>query len=244
MQDFPLGIPGAHQAYNAGLALSVFRQLRNTELGLSENNANEYIHPKGSILSNISQVEGLALRTTTWPGRCQKVLINENLTYFLDGAHTKESIQVIVWNIVKLFHYFIIQGCVAWFESARNCSLPTSLVFFCSPDRNLLALLDPILKAELALKDIYFTTNRLYEDPLLNSSSENYYFRAPENLHRFEESSSDELKTTFNVQYFDSIQCLHQHFLEKAITEQTQVLICGSLHLVGNFLEILNHPID
>ena len=99
MQDFPLGIPGAHQAYNAGLALSVFRQLRNTELGLSENNANEYIHSKGSALTNISEAEGLALRTTTWPGRCQKVSINENLTYFLDGAHTKESI---------LLNYFFI----------------------------------------------------------------------------------------------------------------------------------------
>ena len=35
----------------------------------------------------------LGLSSTQWPGRCQK-LSHNGLTFYLDGAHTEESIDV------------------------------------------------------------------------------------------------------------------------------------------------------
>jgi folylpolyglutamate synthase/dihydropteroate synthase len=39
----------------------------------------------------------LGLKTCNWPGRNQKIC-GPNITYYLDGAHTDNSIQVTMMN--------------------------------------------------------------------------------------------------------------------------------------------------
>ncbi len=44
----------------------------------------------------------MGLRLTSWPGRSQTLRVSEDVTFFLDGAHTKES----------------LEACADWFDGA------------------------------------------------------------------------------------------------------------------------------
>lgn len=79
------GLAGAHQYQNANLAVHVAR------IFLREK---ENAEPK-EVLSE-AFVGGL--ERTRWPGRCQTVPDTKNayLTWFLDGAHTLESLDCCV----------------------------------------------------------------------------------------------------------------------------------------------------
>lgn len=75
ISDAELGLAGVHQIQNANLAVYVAQTFLQTDVSL-----NDYV------------IEGL--KKTSWPGRCQTVSdpSSQNLTWFLDGAHTLESL--------------------------------------------------------------------------------------------------------------------------------------------------------
>eukprot|EP00045_Choanoeca_perplexa_P007767 m.71342 g.71342 ORF g.71342 m.71342 type:complete len:564 (-) comp14210_c0_seq3:35-1726(-) len=83
-----LGIAGAHQAVNAGLALHLVREW----LGkASEPSAVAGdMAQVSSSLSSLLPWERLALESCRWPGRTQ-ILRRGTATYYIDGAHTIDS---------------------------------------------------------------------------------------------------------------------------------------------------------
>jgi folylpolyglutamate synthase len=92
-----LGIPGQHQLKNASLALSVFRFLVQSKQLLyhleNQENMPKFMNLRENLPKNLTGKEILALKKTLWPGRCHTI-IKLPVTYFLDGAHTPESMQV------------------------------------------------------------------------------------------------------------------------------------------------------
>lgn len=80
------GLSGKHQVQNAALAVELARSF----IQLKEPNT---IEAQGVPRSF---VEGLV--ETKWPGRCQTVVDpkREGVTWYLDGAHTVESLQCCV----------------------------------------------------------------------------------------------------------------------------------------------------
>lgn len=75
-----LGLRGKHQWINASLAVCLAKSFLSTK---------GHVFSKGEILPK-SFVE--PLKRTRWPGRCQKV-VQGKTTWLLDGAHTTESLR-------------------------------------------------------------------------------------------------------------------------------------------------------
>jgi len=96
-----LTLEGKHQEMNASLALQLcrvwFDERRNyleDVLECSVFNTIENHSPDGSILSGfeppVSLVNGVSL--ATWPGRCMTIE-RKNVSFYLDGAHTLQSME-------------------------------------------------------------------------------------------------------------------------------------------------------
>ena len=83
-----LGLAGQHQRQNASLAIYL---------------ATYFLKAKGVPKYELQMFDTFVkpLEQVRWPGRCQTVAdpFHEGLTWFLDGAHTRESLEC----------------CVAWF---------------------------------------------------------------------------------------------------------------------------------
>src|SRR5699024_430778 len=108
-----------------------------------------------------------ALAETKWFGRCE-VIRHEEVTYFLDAAHTPDS----------------MKNCRDWFReaSAEHCLSATStespskpyriLVFNCTGERNPLPLLSKL--NEIAFDLAVFTTNSVYGQKMASSDVANF----------------------------------------------------------------------
>ena len=80
---------GSHQYQNANLAVALTKRFLAAQIG----------HTLDESLPE-SFVQGL--KATKWPGRCQTVVDpkHEKTTWFLDGAHTLESLDCCVqWYV-------------------------------------------------------------------------------------------------------------------------------------------------
>ncbi|XP_059159689.1 folylpolyglutamate synthase, mitochondrial-like isoform X2 [Physella acuta] len=155
-----LGIDGAKQIENAALAVQLCRmwEKRNGQKELLPGT------PDHQTLENIPVLEVQELDDATicglsscsWPGRTQ-IVTRDNVTYYLDGAHTKESIEV----------------CSAWFKEASykekvqlSQNVIRILIFNSTGDRDV----EPFLSC---LKDCdfdaaVFCTNILSTDESMN----------------------------------------------------------------------------
>ena len=108
LKSVALGLPGMHQRTNASLAVALVRAFAESEAGKSiVPDAADALQTDGNQLSNKAVK---ALETAFWPGRCQVVpaLETAGATYFLDGAHTIESIQFCVRWYLDLSPIFVI----------------------------------------------------------------------------------------------------------------------------------------
>ncbi|XP_041374151.1 folylpolyglutamate synthase, mitochondrial-like [Gigantopelta aegis] len=142
-QQIHLGIEGNIQFVNAGLALQLCRVFLNRTSNLEQ----QYLCEVLSVPSvkdipmlrvyQLSPVETEGLARCSWPGRSQTIY-RPRLTYYLDGAHTKES----------------MQQCVEWFSEKSEKEAATIkgrvskiLLFTLGGHRNIagmLSILKPI----------------------------------------------------------------------------------------------------
>jgi len=143
-----LGLYGAVQHNNASLAVALSQYFlsytRRKELPRSEPD------PDGGDISllhplRISAETALGLRVAHWPGRSQTI-DRGRVVYFLDGAHTEES----------------IRACKTWFTMASKLSAPQGsifkvLLFNMTGDRDSRSLLAPL--SSLGLDLVVFCTN-------------------------------------------------------------------------------------
>ena len=117
--ETPLGLRGTHQRINASLAVALAKSFLAVQDSkrFREGDFDEILPP--------SFVQ--PLRSTRWPGRCQKVNQGKT-TWLLDGAHTVES----------------LRSCGEW---AWDEGRPEILIFNCSGGRAGESLLVALLEA-------------------------------------------------------------------------------------------------
>lgn len=104
LADIYPGLSGRHQLSNASLAVELARTF------LVKKNGSSYPDPiPGDFVAG--------LENTKWPGRCQ-VILDPNYsstTWYLDGAHTEESLKY----------------CIEWFVSSNVSISEQVLVIQC-----------------------------------------------------------------------------------------------------------------
>ncbi|KAF2361477.1 Folylpolyglutamate synthetase [Trinorchestia longiramus] len=160
-----LGLSGHVQLGNASLALQLARYWIN--------NSNASHLAGGRVLASVppapaarskgrcapafvlTDQETRALRDVVWPGRSQVFPVDKKLTFFLDGAHTNQS----------------MEACTEWFLDASAARLPAHqrdkcvrvLWFNATGDRDIQTLLRRLLGCRFNLA--LFTTNMVSQDP-------------------------------------------------------------------------------
>jgi len=240
IRNVDVGVPGAHQKENAALAVHL---------------AKTFVSIKEPVLwadnvGNLPQAVIAGLSRAKWPGRCQKVHdpSHPTLTWFLDGAHTEESLQC----------------CMEWFASpeaslkGESKPIDRTLVFNCTKGRSVTAFLQAMMNTlhtqirtyglQNQLKDsffqrVIFCTNTTYTDGgfkkdllSVNLSAENSNLKVQNDLAAswiklFPDYPQDRLHRLPSIEH--AVQMIRS---QKSLLEN-HVLVTGSLHLVGGAIE-------
>lgn len=243
MSKIKLGLAGKHQYQNANLAV----YLAKIFLRVTTGEVQEAALP-GAF------VEGL--ERTKWPGRCQTVPApnDTDLTWFLDGAHTKESLEC----------------CVEWFVSPEVTLRPLDnsktftrvLVFNCTNGRSGKSLLSVMLEKialQLQLHGRDDDPHKLFEHVVFctNVTYSDGGFKGDLTTHAIPTNDLAHLQTQHDlasawlslVPNFPSQQVYILPSIEDAIktvkrlrtsagSPRVDVLVSGSLHLVGGVIEV------
>ncbi|CAG2100683.1 unnamed protein product [Medioppia subpectinata] len=224
-------LSGEVQKLNASLAL----QLTNSWLNKINNNKyqiSSFITKDGTFCDifplNANHINGLS--KCCWPGRCQ-ILRKNNCIYFLDGAHTHES----------------LSHCSKWFcdESQKLLTsnrLVRVLIFNCTGDRpteRLMRALD--IKFDIAI----FCPNKVDNNKDFTSDNSNFTVTSQREAEIC--SINAKVWSKINEKTLISKQsCISDAI--KFINDKTQkekplpvhVLVTGSMHLVGSVLSLID----
>ncbi|KAG2349046.1 FolC bifunctional protein [Suillus weaverae] len=254
-----LGLAGAHQRSNAGLAV----QLAHTFLSIKDQSYPPMSDPNTSGAASAtwsgSEIEPLrsfptsfldGLKNAHWPGRCQTVLDPklEGATWFLDGAHTQESLAC----------------CLEWFVSptvglpvrpVSDGHPPRVLIFNCTSGRSggdfltailqrieeQLAMHGSLEKKEDFFDKVIFCSNVTYASGNFKGDLTSAAMFTTDNLNlktqREIEAAWNKLVPTYSgtVHVLPSIEDAVE---EARKTLNVSVLVTGSLHLVGGVIEV------
>ncbi|KAJ1911921.1 Folylpolyglutamate synthetase, partial [Tieghemiomyces parasiticus] len=233
-RTIPLGIQGAHQALNAQLAAALTTHwvrgssLRHpaVERALAElTSAGPQIPP--FIAEGITEAR--------WPGRSQVVREPEsNLTWYLDGAHTKES----------------MEACATWFTATALAEppVPTVLIFNCSRGRASGGMLQAL--GRHVLPRIPITAAVFCPNLTQRSDGQNYNVNIGAELpdqheHRaIWDALCAETGVTCTTAVAPTIQAAVDWARAQAPADRpSQGFVTGSLHLVGGVLDVLDVPL-
>lgn len=170
----------------------------------------------------------IGLKNTKWDGRFQVLKHSSSVTYFLDGAHTVESLEVAL----------------KWFTKVSSSPATSRvLVFNTTGDRSAASFLAPFASSGLINLAIFC--------PIRTSSK---VTKKQDNWAALDTGKDLMAPCRDNVKVWTSLQnssegvtcpCAEStvnyinHFSETNATS-VDVLITGSLHLVGTFLGVLN----
>ena len=159
-----------------------------------------------------------AINLTHWPGRNQ-IIPFENINYFLDGAHTVESLMY----------------CIDWFQDrSTKCKV---LIFNCTPER-LNATLISILN-QISWDLVIFTHNKTrkegYSSDLLNK---NVFY----NRDHFVQLQMHIPASLVTNCLEDAVKLVQER--QKELNKDLDVLCTGSLHLVGGIMDLLDVAVE
>lgn len=207
--NISLGLQGDFQRKNATIATYLAAERVKQEI-----NRETPLPPKF--------VEGL--ESASWPGRCQ-VLKTEHNTWYIDGAHTHES----------------LAEAAKWFASARDPQKPVALLFNQQKRDEVAKLLQTLYGALTSLgvrvQAAYFSTNQSWEAG----------FQADMISHNVSREQVDKLviqkqlaqvwhesDQATNVQVCSSLE-----EVVRKVPQGAEVLVTGSLLMVGGLLAVL-----
>ncbi|ORY22822.1 Mur ligase [Naematelia encephala] len=218
--ETPLGLHGTHQRINASLAVALSKSFLSTRgQPFTETLPESFIQP---------------LAKTKWPGRCQKVEQSPT-TWLLDGAHTIES----------------LRSCGEW---AWTEAKPDVLIFNCSGGRAGESLLGSLLDAgaktsggtreELGagFDTVIFCTNVTYVDGNFKGDLTSKAID-PNDLSQLltQTALRDawlKLNTSFPPDRVHAVPSIEHAVNIVRSLGTKQVLVAGSLHLVGGVMEV------
>ena len=235
-----LGLNGFVQFLNASLALQL------SHFWMDSKNSNFNLKPKGTF--GLSEEDIFALSNVVWPGRSQ-VLRTNYATFFLDGAHTPSS----------------MANCVQWYQKIsptlfndKNVKCCRILVFNMASERDCKKMLEALHSCDFDIA--IFVPNFVSINTDASSDHRNFTISEDKQI-----SHSHRLKNLWMEIHNENDRCYAVNFkciqdvinwLESGSTcskemlpfyppsllkaDQIQVLITGSLHLVGGFLSILD----
>ncbi|PPR07213.1 hypothetical protein CVT26_012646 [Gymnopilus dilepis] len=252
LSELKLGLAGAHQIQNASLAISLAKSFLAKQAGYSFEDC------------GLPQFFISGLVETKWPGRCQTIAdpSRSNVSWYLDGAHTIESLQC----------------CIQWFVSpevgiplaSESKSTSRFLVFNCTSGRSgetFLAAISESIRAQLAANDLVMKDTSTFFDHVIFCTNVTYadgHFKGGElfiillsylTTKAIHQSDLEGLKTqqslasswsslypTFplkNIHVLPSIEHAVKLIESKLeLGSETKVLVTGSLHLVGGLIEV------
>ncbi|XP_047533027.1 folylpolyglutamate synthase, mitochondrial-like [Vanessa atalanta] len=170
------------------------------------------------LVDTLTKETVIGLKECNWPGRYQ-VIKTDHAKFFLDGAHTKESMAI----------------CVKWFEE-NNRDHTKVLIFSATGDRDATVLLKPL--ADIDFQDVYFVIPKAHKE--VTDKNDNYsMLEQRELLLKCDNHAmtwkllNKRSKVTIQECVSDVLQCIHKK-------SNVSVLITGSLHLVGAALSIID----
>ncbi|CAK9440273.1 uncharacterized protein LODBEIA_P43730 [Lodderomyces beijingensis] len=237
--DFKLGLSGEFQKENASLAVRLANEHLKS-LGL----ADQVEFDREGRIKSLPRQFIRGLENVNWPGRCQIITGKpENVTWYVDGAHTLES----------------ISASSTWF---KHCQLelqsqpqPTKRVLFFNQQgrdnyQELLTRLYTVIcqeQPQIAFDKVIFTPNITWSTGQYNAEllSKNTSQDAVEKLEIQHNFSALWEKLDGGIAarcVFPDIETAMDHL--KSEPSQLSVFVCGSLHLVGGFLVVLDDERD
>ncbi|CAE6522490.1 unnamed protein product [Rhizoctonia solani] len=238
MSEIKLGLAGIHQRQNATLAMHLvhrFLQLQSPTLKLPDS------------LSPIPEIYATGLNEARWAGRCQQIVDpREGLRWFLDGAHTIES----------------LTACAEWYFTPelafRDTNLKRTLIFNCSggrAGRQFLDIMLQIASAKMKLANyntphpgllfdrVIFCTNITTPEGMDQSikKAERDAVLALTTQREFADAWMDLVPgyPKENVHVLVTIQdAVDLVRISHSTGESVDVLVIGSLHLVGGLVGV------
>ena len=215
LEDVELGLEGFHQKTNASLAVS-----------LSNGWAEQMGYGK---LDRVKVIRGL--QNVRWPGRCETVKVGDNLTFYLDAAHTAESLKLCLeWFKTKLqfeHQQSVKKVLVCTFTGERN-------------DENFLR----IFNNEVSFDHVILTTPILDSDNSFRHKDARtvvsmHIDRCHRNMAIWKEMNN---RSDVSVEeHIDGALSSLRNISENA---NICVLVTGSLYLVGGVLKLLEDLTD
>ncbi|XP_006825305.1 folylpolyglutamate synthase, mitochondrial-like [Saccoglossus kowalevskii] len=264
-QPMQLGLAGVHQQNNASLAIQLCKawiEERNPSLSVMTPDSGSSKTHDDTLDDNIPTAPAFklpdtfiyGLRNCHWPGRTQTIK-RENSTYYLDGAHTRAS----------------IEACVKWFiqaSAAEELSLKNAvarvLVFNCTRGRDEKVFIRNLMdcnfsavafspniidaQCEEDLKDELIHIETIEEGREVCKANRNTWLTLEEQLSR--ETQSVSFECVMHALRWAS--CGKDSLMPKPRSEDptppqcimeadhVQVLVTGSLHLVATVIKILD----
>jgi folylpolyglutamate synthase len=183
------------------------------------------------------------LAETTWPGRSQVYKSERftNLTWHLDGAHTDESMQACIeWfrGQTDIEELYVLRRCVVTCRPSSNV-----LIFNVIKGRDGISLLKQLydMHQSKPFDTVYFCTNESFKvtesDELIDKTSE-----VEENLETQRQFQAQwyEWTSSDRAYVFKSVEECVEHIQSSV---NCNILVTGSLHLVGNVLKFLDAPV-
>lgn len=221
-----LGLPAEYQKANASLATALAAKHLQT-LGVEV----EYARDKP-----LPELFRRGLESVVWPGRCQ-VKREKNIEWFIDGAHTVESLEVAgKWFAERVDKSDKRKRVLIFNQQVRDS---TALI------RSLADSLKQILGGNSLLFDhAIFCTNvtwkRGYKEDLMShvhdphAVTELTVQKILEEAWKEETTGSNEKVETYVLGTIEDAVGI-----VRGIEDEVQVFVTGSLHLVGGVLEVL-----
>lgn len=233
-KSIKLGLAGDFQRQNAAVAIKLVEK-HLTKLGVKDIDLEENGLPEEFVKG---------LEKATWDGRCQIISDRagfDHITWYIDGAHTLESVNVAS----------------NWFKTEVSTRKTTKILLFNQQSReNASALLERLYRnvvdSTLKFDHVIFTTNITWSDgsynsdlvSLNNSKDQIDKLVVQKELAGKWSTLDQELGLTSRKHVFPDIETSLRFIKSLTNEKEAEVFVCGSLHLVGGFLAVLDGDKD
>lgn len=222
LKKVQLGIAGDFQIINASLAVSLASQVL-LKLGLLDTSIPLQEDAKIPKLF----IDGLV--QTKWEGRCQTLVKGDN-TWYVDGAHTKDS----------------VEAASGWFKKVAKDKKGKNVLIFNQQSRDAEALINnlhSVLAPEVKFDTVIFTTNVTWKSGSysadlvsMNTSKEQVEKLVVQKALAQHWTKLDQSKATVHVT--PDIESSNE--VINNMTGPLNIFVTGSLHLVGGLLVVFD----
>lgn len=233
-KEIKLGLAGNFQRLNAAVAVKLAEK-HLQKLGVKGVDVEDGVLPDEFVKG---------LEKAKWEGRCQIITDKkdfEHITWYIDGAHTLESI-----NMAS-----------QWFKSEVTSKKTTKILLFNQQSRENAAVLleklyQNVVDSNLKFDHVIFTTNVTWSDgsynsdlvSMNNSKEQVDKLVVQKDLAGKWSSLDQQLGLTSRKHVFPDIETSLRFIKSLTNDKEAEVFVCGSLHLVGGFLAVLDGDKD